>query len=102
MVDLNGMDDPRPADRESATLVGRVWRPDVNGPAVAALRGDEVVDISAQAPTVRDLCESDDPAGLARSAAGASLGPLADVLNNTPRRNRDVPSTSRPLERAWR
>jgi fumarylacetoacetate (FAA) hydrolase family protein len=81
--------DPRPVDGSAALLVGRVWNPAAQGPSVVVLRGEEVVDISAQAPTVRDLCEAADPAGLARSAAGASLGAFSEILANTPRASRD-------------
>ena len=63
-----------PDDSEVATLVGRVWRPDVGGPSVVALRGAELVDISAAAPTMRDLCEAPEPAALARDAKGEPVG----------------------------
>ena len=33
-----------PADHNEATLVGRIWRPDVGGPSVVTLRGGELVD----------------------------------------------------------
>jgi fumarylacetoacetate (FAA) hydrolase family protein len=81
--------DPRPDDREDALLVGRVWNPAVDGPSVVALRGESVVDISATVSTMRDLCQADEPASLARSAEGVDLGPLADILANTPRQSRD-------------
>ncbi len=85
--------DPLPRDADSATLVGRVWLPDVGGPSVVVLKGGDLVDIPVLAPTMRDLCEAADPAGAVRSAAGRVLGGLANVLANTPRENRD---TSRP------
>jgi fumarylacetoacetate (FAA) hydrolase family protein len=47
-------------------------------------------DISAQYPTMRDLCEEPDPAAALREAAGLHLGSLADVLANTPRAGRDA------------
>lgn len=78
-----------PEDAERATLVGRVFRPDVDGPSVVAVRGGELVDISFAAPTVRDLCESEAPARLARETVGESLGGLADILANTPLEHRD-------------
>ena len=81
--------DPLPEDFSRATLVGRVWDPAASGPSVVAVRGGELVDISATAPTMRDLCEDDDPAKLVRSATGKPLGALADVLKNTPREGRD-------------
>jgi fumarylacetoacetate (FAA) hydrolase family protein len=82
-----------PEDSAVATLVGRIFRPDAGGPSVVALRGAEVVDISAAAPTMRDLCEAPEPAALARDAAGEPVATLAAILANTPRDRRDA---SRP------
>jgi fumarylacetoacetate (FAA) hydrolase family protein len=79
-----------PEDHERATLVGRVWRPEVGGPSVVAVRGAELVDISAVAPTVRDLLEAPLPAALVQDAAGEPIGLLADVFANTPRAHRDA------------
>jgi fumarylacetoacetate (FAA) hydrolase family protein len=78
-----------PPDHASATLVGRVWRPDNDGPAVVVLRGVELIDISEAAPTMRDLCEAPSPSGLALDVKGEPLGLLADILANTPRAKRD-------------
>jgi fumarylacetoacetate (FAA) hydrolase family protein len=78
-----------PDDHEQAALVGRIWRPDVAGPSIVAVRGVELVDISAAAPTMRDLCEAPLPAALAHDADGEPIGLLADVLANTPRAKRD-------------
>jgi fumarylacetoacetate (FAA) hydrolase family protein len=85
--------DPRPTDRDAAVLVGRVWNPQVAGPSVVAVRGEQVFDITADAPTMRDLCEAGDPVAVARSTKGMSLGALTDILANTPRESRD---SSRP------
>src|SRR5215210_4605837 len=82
--------DPLPSDADGALLVGRVWNPAANGPSVVVLRADALIDISAAAPTVRDLCEAADPAGLAASARGEPLGSMADILANTPRTARDA------------
>lgn len=73
------------SDTESTGLfLGRVWRPDVQGPAVVTLRGAEVIDITHRtAPTVRDICEMDDPAAYVRAATGPSLGTL-DALAAAP------------------
>ncbi len=78
-----------PEDSDQATLVGRVWRPDRQGPSVVVLRGTELVDISAIAPTTSDLCEMAEPAALARDAAGEPIGLFEAVLANTPRAARD-------------
>lgn len=77
-----------PEDAARAVLVGRAWRPDVAGPSVVVMRGNELVDITATHPTMSDLCEADDPVAAAASH-GEPLGRLADVLANTPRATRD-------------
>ena len=51
-----------PADGSAGTLAGRVWRPDVEGPSVVAIRADGVFDVTKSFPTMRDLCETRDPA----------------------------------------
>jgi fumarylacetoacetate (FAA) hydrolase family protein len=72
-----------PADGTEGTLIGRVWLPgDPPGPAVVAIRGDGVFDLSRSAPTVSELCNADDPVALARSA-GTRIGDLAEILANS-------------------
>jgi fumarylacetoacetate (FAA) hydrolase family protein len=78
-----------PNDGTSGVLAGRVWRPDVEGPSVVAIRSDGVHDISHLTPTMRDLCESGNATEIVRSAAGEQLGPLAEILANTPEEWRD-------------
>ena len=39
-----------PADRYAGALAARVWRPDVDGPSVAAVREDGVFDVSETFP----------------------------------------------------
>ena len=78
-----------PRDGTQGALAGRVWRPDAGGPAVVAVRADGVHDISRLAPTMRDLCEQDDPAGVVRTGRGEPLGPLEAILANTPEAARD-------------
>ncbi|GHF45948.1 fumarylacetoacetate hydrolase family protein [Seohaeicola zhoushanensis] len=68
-------DNPEP----QATLTGRVWRPGI-GPALVALRGEALVDItSRETPTMRDLLEAGDPADRVRSAPGETFCALADL-----------------------
>ena len=73
-----------PVDASRAALAGRVWRPDVQGPAVVAVRADGVYDVTAAAPTMRDLCELEDPAAGLRAAAGERIASLEAILANTP------------------
>ncbi|MDX3975817.1 fumarylacetoacetate hydrolase family protein [Shinella sp.] len=68
-------------DFSRGTFVGRVWRPDVQGPAIVVVRDDALFDItSADLPTMRDLLEKDAPAAVARAAPGEPLGALDAVL----------------------
>jgi fumarylacetoacetate (FAA) hydrolase family protein len=78
-----------PTDGTAGALAGRVWRPEVTGPSVVAIRADGVIDISRHASTMRDLCEQPDAAQLVRNAAGERLGSLEEILANTPELHRD-------------
>jgi fumarylacetoacetate (FAA) hydrolase family protein len=77
-----------PEDRFAGALAARVWRPDVNGPSVVAVRENGVFDISATFPTMRDLCEAPSPAAALRAAEGPRIGALGDILAQTPRLSR--------------
>jgi fumarylacetoacetate (FAA) hydrolase family protein len=68
-----------PINHETAKLVGRVWRADVNGPSVVVLRGEELIDVSARFPTMTDLLNAN-IAGSFDSLEGENLGPLAGFL----------------------
>ncbi len=71
-------------DFSRGTFVGRVWRPDAQGPAVVVLRDGAVFDITSRdIPTMRDLLETDDPAACARAAEGVSLGSLDAILQTS-------------------
>ncbi|WP_426230917.1 fumarylacetoacetate hydrolase family protein [Pararhizobium sp. DWP3-4] len=64
----------------TGTFVGRVWRPDVAGPALVVLRGGDLIDItSKEVPTMRDLLELDDPIGLLSGRQGERLSSLEAV-----------------------
>jgi fumarylacetoacetate (FAA) hydrolase family protein len=78
-----------PKDHAAAALAGRVWRPELQGPSVVAIRAGEVFDISPVAPTMRDLCEMPAPATCLRTEQGEPLGPIAAILANTPPDSRD-------------
>ena len=47
---IQSAEDILPADPR-ACLFGRVWRPDVNGPAVVRVDGDRLIDVTHAFPT---------------------------------------------------
>jgi fumarylacetoacetate (FAA) hydrolase family protein len=62
-----------PVDNAQAVLVGRVQTD--TGPSPVILREGRIYDVSAIAPTVADLLDRDDPAGV----TGTDIGPVADL-----------------------
>jgi fumarylacetoacetate (FAA) hydrolase family protein len=82
--------DVLPDDGAKGTLVGRIWRPDVGGPAVVAIRADGVFDVTAHFPTVSALCEHEAPAAALRAATGVRVGDLEAIVANTPPDRRDA------------
>lgn len=86
-----------PEDADRAALVARVHDPDVDGPCVAAVRGEHVVDLTTLAPTVSDLMERDDAAAVVREAEGGRTWRLDDLLQAPPGR-RDVPHLLAPVD----
>jgi fumarylacetoacetate (FAA) hydrolase family protein len=65
----------------TGTFVGRVWRPDVKGPALVVIRDGTLYDITSKdAPTMRDLLEKDDPVGFVRAQKGDAVARLDDLI----------------------
>jgi len=94
--------DPRstlPTDSTAGTLVGRVWRPELDGPSVVVIRADGVFDISRSYPTMRDLCEAPDPAAAVAGAHADRFTDLATLLANTEdRRDPHKPHLLAPID----
>jgi fumarylacetoacetate (FAA) hydrolase family protein len=67
-----------PAD--SATLVGRLYDPEVGGPCVVTVRGDRLVDLTDAAPTVSELLERDDLVAFVQSHEDSRSWPLDEVV----------------------
>ncbi|WP_416970945.1 fumarylacetoacetate hydrolase family protein [Streptomyces sp. 4F14] len=86
-----------PADADRAVLVARVHDPEWDGPCVAAVRGEQVVDLTAVAPTVSDLVERDDAAAVVREADGGRVWHLDELLA-APAGRRDVPRLLTPID----
>jgi fumarylacetoacetate (FAA) hydrolase family protein len=55
-----------------------------------AVRQDGVIDVSRHFPTMRDLCETTDPAASLRAATGQVIGSFEALLSNTPPDERDA------------
>jgi len=73
-----------PDDADRATLVGRVWLPGVEGPAVVAVKGDSLHDVSGVAPTCSQLLDLQDPVAAVRDAGALPrIGSVEDVLANS-------------------
>jgi fumarylacetoacetate (FAA) hydrolase family protein len=85
--------DVLPEDGTRGTLVGRVFLPDVGGPAVVAVRDGGVFDVSAEFATVSALCEMDESARAVRETRGERIGDLEAILANTPP---DTRNTQKP------
>jgi fumarylacetoacetate (FAA) hydrolase family protein len=64
---------------------------------VAAVRGEEVVDLTAVVPTVSDLVDRDDAAAVVREAVGGQVWRL-DQLLEAPAGRRDVPHLLAPID----
>jgi fumarylacetoacetate (FAA) hydrolase family protein len=89
-----------PTDATAGTLVGRVWRPELEGPSVVVVRHDGVYDISRSFPTMRDLCEAPDPAAAVAGAHADRFADLAALLANSDetQRDRNKPCLLAPID----
>ena len=77
----------------TGTFVGRVWRPEKNGPSVVIRRGDVLVDITSPTiPTMQALLEAASPAEMASAAEGEAIGSVADIAANST----EAPDTGKP------
>jgi len=89
-----------PEDGTAGTLVGRVWLPSASGPAVVAVRGDGVFDVTPSFPTVSALAEEAQPAIALGNVAGTRIGSLDDIVANAlpDRRDSSKPWLLAPLD----
>lgn len=83
-------DNTLPADAGHATLLGRIWRPELQGPSVVTVRDGMVIDISISYPTARDVCETTDPARALRAAHGKTVCSVQSLLANSSAASRDA------------
>jgi fumarylacetoacetate (FAA) hydrolase family protein len=89
-----------PEDGTTGALVGRVWLPQAAGPAVVAVRGDGVFDVTQSFATVSTLAELPNPASALREAAGIRIGSLDEIVANAhpDRRDSTQPWLLAPLD----
>ena len=88
MTDRLPLADCLPEDATGALLIGRVATP--AGPCVVALRGPDLVDLTASWPTTSELVNALDVATLkAAIAKGPRLAALDDVLANSDEASRN-------------
>ncbi|SEB23289.1 fumarylacetoacetate hydrolase family protein [Variovorax sp. YR216] len=82
-----------PRDAARATLVGRLWMPDI-GPVLVAVREGGLHDLSRVAATMSQLLELDDPVGAVRQALRDEMTPrvasLEAALANSDESRRDT------------
>jgi hypothetical protein len=69
-----------PQDHQRALLVGRLWLPQVRGPVLVKVKGDDVFDLSGVAPTSSHLFELADPVARAGAAQLPRIASLAELL----------------------
>jgi fumarylacetoacetate (FAA) hydrolase family protein len=72
-----------------SALAGRVQVPDV-GPCVVKIENDTAFDISHAFPTMRDLCEHNDPAAALQNCTGHDFGSIFALEKNASSVSRDV------------
>ena len=69
---------------QTGTFVGRLWNPAAQGPSLFLAEDGRARDLTSRAvPTLSALLAQDDPAAVARDAAGADLGALDAIAANS-------------------
>jgi fumarylacetoacetate (FAA) hydrolase family protein len=87
-----------PDDADRATLVARVFDPEVGGPCVAAVRGAQIVDLTGVTPTTADLLERGDAVQVVATAPAGRAWPTEEVVANTLARRTDGPHLLAPCD----
>ena len=83
----------------SGTFLGRATSPGKAHPMIVTRRDGALVDITSRgAPTVRDICEMNDPVGYVRNVRGETLGPVEDIAANSFDADGDRPRLLSPVD----
>jgi fumarylacetoacetate (FAA) hydrolase family protein len=72
-----------PEDRHQASLIGRVWLPDQDGPALVHVHNGAVYDLSPVAVTSSELLNLADPVAAIRRGGLRRIGSTSDLLANS-------------------
>lgn len=84
-----------PVDAGRALLIGRVWLPELHGPALVRVVGDDLLDLSPIAPTASELLNRPQVAREIRAASGLRrVASLAHALANAAVDGRDTAAPS--------
>jgi fumarylacetoacetate (FAA) hydrolase family protein len=78
-----------PEDADDAVLIGRVFLPSVQGPALVRVQGDDLLDLSSIAPTSSELFDRRNAVTEIRGAALPRVASLAAALANSAFETRD-------------
>jgi fumarylacetoacetate (FAA) hydrolase family protein len=78
-----------PADADQALLIGRVWVPAVDGPALVRVLGHDLLDLSDLAPTASELFDRTGIVDEIRSRKLPRIGSLPAALVNSAAEGRD-------------
>lgn len=85
-----------PTDGANATLVGRIWLPEVAGPAVVVVRDGDVFDISRAVATMSELINAENPQAVLQSNIGVKICSMVELLANTVPHNDHVGDPKKP------
>lgn len=89
---------PLPRDAAEATLIGRVWDPQIDAARIVTVRGDALLDLSARVDSVADLLDEPDPAAIANEPGAGRRWSLADVLTATASGDDGAPHLLAPID----
>lgn len=79
-----------PVDAAKATLIGRVWLPAVEGPALVRVANGRLIDLSGHAATSAQLCADPDLVLRVNQLDGPDLGSVDEIILNTPEGTRNL------------
>ena len=79
-----------PADARDAMLIGRLWVPTLAGPVLVRVDGDDLIDLTAIAPTATELFERAGAPAEIRARSLPRIGTLAAALANASAEDRNL------------